>query len=98
MDGLAICSKGTEDIASLEVKELIGSKSEIKDSCIIFSIKKLEDLCLLCYKSQSVEKVLLLLDSFEFGSDFNEKMSKVISKLKFDEWLDKSNSFRVTCK
>jgi len=93
MKGLAIISKGIEDIAALEIKELINSKAEIKDSCVIFNIKKLEDLCLLCYKAQSVDKILFLLDHFNL-KDIDER----ISQIKFDEWLDKKTTFRVTCK
>ena len=93
MKGLAITSKGIEDIAVLEVKELINSKAEIKDSCITFTIKKLEDLCLLCYKAQSVDKILFLLDTFEL-----KDLGKQIAKIKFDKWLDKTTTFRVSCK
>ncbi|MBU0627816.1 MAG: methyltransferase [Nanoarchaeota archaeon] len=98
MKGLVVCSKGTEDICSLEINEIIGASSEKRDSCIIFDIKKLEELCILCYKAQSVEKVILLLDNFEFKGNFEDALSKSISKLKFDKWLDKETSFRVTCK
>jgi len=98
MKGLAICSKGIEDIAALEVKELIKSDSEIKDSCIIFNVKKLEDLCLLCYKAQSVDKILLLFDFFDFQDDFIKKAGEAIKKIKLKEWMDEENTFRVTCK
>jgi len=93
MKGLAICSKGIEDIAALELKELIKAKAQIEDSCVIFNIKKLEELCLLCYKAQSVEKILFLFDHFEL-----KDLNKTIKKIKFDKWLDKDTTFRVTCK
>ncbi len=69
MKALAITSKGIEDISADEIKELINAKTEIKDSCIIFEPKKLEDLALLCYKAQSVDKILFLFNHF----NFNEK-------------------------
>ena len=97
MKALAITSKGIEDITALEIKELISSKAEVKDSCVIFNIKKLEELCLLCYKAQSVEKILFLLDNFEF-KDFNKEIKKAIAKIDFSKWLDKTTTFRVTCK
>ena len=75
MKGLAICSKGTEDITALEIKEFINSKAEIKDGCVIFNIKKQEDLCLLCYKAQSVDRILFLFDNFEFR---NNDVSEII--------------------
>ena len=93
MKGLVITSKGIEDIAALEVKELIKAKSEIKDSCVIFDIKKLEELCLLCYKAQSAEKILFLLGAFEL-----KELEKSIAKIKFDDWLYKKTTFRVSCK
>ena len=93
MKGLAICSKGIEDIAALELKGLIKAKAQIEDSCVIFNIKKLEELCLLCYKAQSVEKILFLFDHFEL-----KDLNKTIKKIKFDKWLDKDTTFRVTCK
>lgn len=100
MKALAICSKGIEDIAALEIKELIKAESEIKDSCVLFNTKKLEDLCLLCYKSQSAEKILFFFDYFNFNdnNEFNKKIKEVIDKIKFDDWLDKKTTFRVTCK
>src|SRR3989338_7306509 len=100
MKALAITSKGIEDIAALEIKELIKAKTEIKDSCVFFEPKKLEDLCLLCYKAQSVDKILFLFDSFGFkdADDLINKLQKAIDKLKLDEWLDKKTTFRVSCK
>ncbi|MBW2989259.1 methyltransferase [Candidatus Woesearchaeota archaeon] len=100
MIGLAITSRGVEDTASLEIKELINSECQIKDKCIIFNLDKLEDLCLLCYKAQSVEKVLFLLGCFEFKGieDLKEKMGKVIGKAEWSDWLNKKTTFRVTCK
>ena len=95
MKGLAICSKGIEDITALEIKELINSKVEIKDSCVLFDIKRLEELCLLCYKAQSVDKILLLLGSFEFKSDLFEKIKEKIGRIGLDDWLDKK-TFRVS--
>jgi len=98
MKGLVITSKGIEDIAALEVKELIKAKASVKDSCVVFDVKKLEELCLLCYKGQSVEKVLFLFDSFEFKGDILSEMKKVVSKLELSDWLDKKTTFRVSCK
>ena len=98
MKALAICDKGLEDIAALEIKELIKEKSQIKDNCVLFSVKKLEDLCLLCYKSQSVSKILFLLDSFKFNNNgFSDNVEKNIEKINFDKWLDKKTTFVVRC-
>ena len=97
MKGLAITEKGIEDIATLEIKELINAKAEIKDSCIIFDIKNLTDLCVLCYKSQSVNRILYLFKHFEFDNNFFKIASEKIEKIDFSEWLDKNISFVVRC-
>ena len=61
METLAITIKGIEDIASLEIKELIKAKIiEEKPSVVIFKPNKLIDLCMLCYKAQSISRVLYL--------------------------------------
>jgi 23S rRNA G2445 N2-methylase RlmL len=100
MKGLAITSQGMEDIVSLEIKGLIGQEGESKESCVIFDIKKPQELCLLCYKAQSVEKILYLLDYFDFKDKegLYKNLKKVMGKIKFDQWLDKTSNFRVTCK
>ncbi len=98
MKGLVITSRGIEDIAALEVKELVEAKAVVEDGCVVFDLKKLEDLCLLCYKGQSFEKVLLLFDSFDFKEDILSKIKKAVSKVKFSDWLNKKTTFRVSCK
>ena len=62
MKGLAICYKGIEDISAKEISELIKAKTEIKEGCVVFDADNLEDLALLCYKTQSINRVLLLMD------------------------------------
>ena len=85
MKGIAICSKGIEDITALEIKELINSKASIKNSCVTFNIKKLEDLCLLCYKAQSVDKILFLFDNFKFKNI--DAIKEKIDKINLKKWL-----------
>jgi len=98
MKALAITSEGIEDIASLEIKELINAKSQVKKGCVIFDVKKIEDILLFCYKSQSVNKVLYLLDIFSFKTDLYDKISNSIRKMGLNKWLTKGKSFRVSCK
>lgn len=97
MKGLAITSRGIEETASLEISELIGAKCHAQDSCVAFDFKKYEDLCLLCYKSQSVDRIILLLDDFEF-KNFAEDFEKFFGKLDLSEWANKYKSFKVECK
>lgn len=99
MKGIVITHKGIEDISAKEIKELINSKSEIKDSVCIFNIKKLEDLCLLCYKGQSFIKILYLIDSFKF-KDFDDLIKKIGNKNiinEIDKWT-KNKTFKLDCK
>ena len=99
MKALAITSKGIEDISAKEIKELINAKTEIKESCIIFEPKKLEDLALLCYKAQSVDKILFLFNHFNFNEKnlFN-RLEKEINNLDLSEWLNKDTTFKVSCR
>jgi len=68
MKGLAITHKGIEDITSLEITELLKTNTIIKDSCVIFEPKSEDELALVCYKAQSIKKVLVLIDSFTITS------------------------------
>jgi len=62
----AVCEKGLEDISIRELGELIDVKATVHGTLVFFDVKKLDDLCFLCYKSQSIRRVGLLLSSFEF--------------------------------
>lgn len=94
--GVAIVSKGIENISALEVKELINTKTVVKETCVTFDCKSYEDLCLLCYKAQSVNKILCIFSNFKF-KELND-IKKEIDKIDFSKWLDKDKSFRVSCK
>ena len=96
MKGLAITSKGIESTAATEIKELIGSNCKIEESCVIFDIKKLSDLCLLCYKSQSADRVMHLVGSFSFNNFFDD-LESFIKKIEFDNWIIKLKKFKVEC-
>ena len=96
MKGLVITSKGIEETAAKEIKELVNAKSKIEECCVVFDFNKFNDLCLLCYKSQSIDRVLYLIGSFEF-KDFFADFEKFIGKLNFDGWIVKSKKFRIEC-
>lgn len=85
MKGIVLCNKGIEDIAALDVKEIIGKTAKVFDGYIIFSIDSYKDLCQLCYWSQSIRKVLLLLGSF-----------KKIKSIEINQkWLAPDKTFKV---
>lgn len=96
MKGLAITSKGVEETACTEISELTNSECKKEESCVIFEFKKFEDLCLLCYKAQSVDIILYLVGSFEFN-DFFDEFKKFIDKSNFNEWFGGYKKFKVEC-
>lgn len=96
MKGLAITSKGIEGISALEIKELINADCRIEECAVVFDFKKFEELCLLCYKSQSADRILCLIGKFEFRNFF-EELQEFIEKSGFDEWMGKCSSFKVEC-
>ena len=94
MKGFLITHKGMEDIAAVEVKEFIGSNPKINETCIIFDIKKYEDLFKLCYKSQSAIEIFYLLNEFNYKDIFIDFKNN-LDKIKLNEWLSKNTQFRV---
>ncbi len=101
MKAIAITHKGTEDIAALEIKELIRVNSKVNETTVLFEPKKMIDLCTLAYRAQSIIKVICLFDEFKIQTGFNEILKiieKRIKKINFDKWLDKGKSFKVLCK
>jgi putative N6-adenine-specific DNA methylase len=97
MKGFLTTHKRMEDIAALEIKELIRKKAEINEACIVFDIRKYEDLFKLCYKSQSATGVFYLLSEFGFNGTIKD-FQKNIGKIRFNEWLGKNTMFRVKCR
>jgi putative N6-adenine-specific DNA methylase len=93
MEALAISYEGMEDITAKEITELIKAKTEIKLSCVLFETNRLENLALLCYKAQSINRILLLLGKFQISKI--EDLKK-ISKIDFSKWL-KNRTFAARC-
>jgi 23S rRNA G2445 N2-methylase RlmL len=96
MNLLAIAHKGLEDISALEIDELIKTKAIIKPGCVLFDGEK-QDLALVCYKSQSIKKVMLLLDSFEIRSIKNIKDSVKGHTDEIKKYLTDDKTFAVRC-
>ena len=93
MKGAVVCDKGLEDISCVEVGELIGAKCEKREGVVVFEVKDLKDLCVLCYKAQSVYMVLYLFLEAEF-----DDLEKEIDNLDFKEWVEgKSFAVRAEC-
>jgi len=96
MKGFLTTYKGMENIAALEVNELIGKKPKISETCIVFEINKFEDLFKLCYHSQSATGIFYLLHQGNYNNLF-EDFRKIVPNIKFDEWLTNKSKFRVKC-
>ena len=96
MKGLAVTSKGIEETACIEIKELVNAECKAEECCVIFDFKDFKDLCLLCYKAQSIDRVLHLIGKFEFDNFFDE-LEKFINELKIDEWTKNYKKFKVEC-
>jgi len=88
MKGLAITNIGIEETTSSEIKELIGAKTQSGNGFVIFDTKKFDDFFTLCYKSQSILKIILILDEFKIN-DIDDIKSPV-EKLDLKDWLDDS--------
>ena len=97
MKGFLTTHKGMEDIAALEVKELIDKIAQVNETCIVFDIKKYQDLFRLCYLSQSAIGIYYLISEFNFKDIFRD-FKKNIKKIDLSEWLSKNNTFRVRCR
>jgi len=93
MKGLAICNIGIEDVAALDVKELLSQEAQVGKGFVTFDIASHADLCKLCYWGQSVSKALLVLE--EYGFDSLDELEKKIQKNTLDAWLTPGRTFRV---
>jgi len=96
MQGLLLVDKGLEDTAILELKELVKAKGKtVEPSLVLFNCKE-EDLARLCYKGQSMQRVLLLLGSAACKPDLEsiEKTArKIAESVDWKSWLKKGKSF-----
>ena len=77
----AIAEKGLEDISVREIKELIDADAQVKGTVLSFECSA-DDICLLCYKAQSLRRVGVWLAGFQF--DDMEYIEKEFRKLKLD--------------
>lgn len=66
MKALALTNPGIADVGVLEVKELLGIKAVPKKECVLFETSQVEQLFELCYKSQSLTRVLFVVSEGSF--------------------------------
>jgi len=96
MKFLAITHKGLEDITSLEVNELVKTKTSVSDGCVLFECSE-EEAALLCYKMQSAKKIILLIDNFKVSSLESIKDSVKKNLSEFKKYLVEDKTFAVRC-
>jgi len=97
MKAILTTHKGMEDIAALEVKEIIGAKAQVYESYTVFNIKKYEDLFKLSYTAQSAIGIYFLLSKFNYSDIFNDFKNNIPS-IDFSKWISKKLTFKVDCK
>ncbi len=93
--GLAITNKGIEAIAAKEIEELIGTKGKAGITIVQYTINELLDLCALCYKAQSLARVLFLAGKLRFTSE--EEIYEYAKTLDLSLFLTKDKTFAVRC-
>ncbi len=91
---LATTFKGFEEIAVQEVKELIKQKATAEKGYILFPATD-EQCAELCYKTQSLRKVVQLFGNFSF-KDFSD-FKKQCRALKADVSVLAKKTFKVEC-
>jgi 23S rRNA G2445 N2-methylase RlmL len=85
MQGAIITNPGIEAVSGKEIKELIGADCKIGRSVVTFEVRDIEELCTLCYCSQSAVKVLHLL----FAGTVNgiDGSCDAVKRLDLSAWL-----------
>lgn len=93
MRALAITNPGIEDISASEISELTGAKCKVRESCVEFEFSDFKSIFTVCYRAQSVRKVLLLLSDFEIKGI--ECIRKMLAGINISEWIGPESSFVV---
>lgn len=88
-----ICNSGFEDIAALEVKDITGAKTNIRESCVLFSTSE-EKAIEYCYNAQAPKKILLVLGKGRNAMQVAESIDTAAIKGSFALRSNKKNSER----
>lgn len=93
MQALCITKKGIEKVSALEIKEMIGAKSRINETAVLFNAKNAEELCKICYLGRSFTRVIHLIKNFKF-----DKKKELLKNLDIDlSSFLKKKTFAVRC-
>ena len=101
VEAVAIAHKGFETVCESEIVELIKAKKcVVGDTTVLFEAKDTKEIAELCYKAQSVSRIILVISKFEHngkkGNEFLELLKDSINAADFGAWL-KDRTFRVNC-
>jgi putative N6-adenine-specific DNA methylase len=88
--------RGFEEIAALEIKEILGEKAVPETEFVTFFATD-KQLAELCYKTQTTRRVLRLFGTFSFSSLETLKQSALATLEKTDLSIFSSKTFRVEC-
>lgn len=92
MKALGICSEGFEKAAAIEINEITGKETVEELGGVSFEAENNEEIAELCYRAQSLHKVMLVLG--EFNTDnLEDNLGEKIKKTDFGSWLN--GTFRV---
>ncbi len=94
VDVLGTTFKGFEKSAVLEVREILGKKAAPFTAGVVFSATD-KEIAEICYKTQSLKKVIKLFGEFSFNS--LDEIKKNCTELKIDLKLFAKKTFRVDC-
>ena len=98
MKALALTNKGLEEFCEKEIKEKIKtSTTKIKENCVFFEAKDIDELCSFAYTSQTSAKVLLLIDEFSFRGQ-QDLIKKASEKKQEIEKYISGKTFKVNTK
>ncbi|MDA1196793.1 MAG: THUMP domain-containing protein [Nanoarchaeota archaeon] len=94
---IVLVSKGLEQAAEQEIKDLTKAKTKIEDQIVLAETTR-ENICVIAYKAQTLDIVGELLASFEYTDeeDLLKKAESEIKTITWKDWIDKEISFRVT--
>jgi 23S rRNA G2445 N2-methylase RlmL len=92
----AITFIGFEAVAAQEIKELIGAKAVLHKGVITFSASD-KELARLCYKAQSLKRVMRLFGTFSFTNTDNWKKQTHALLKKTDCSVFSKRSFKAVC-
>jgi 23S rRNA (guanine2445-N2)-methyltransferase / 23S rRNA (guanine2069-N7)-methyltransferase len=101
MDAFVITQKGSEPVAALDITDILGKASEQHETVVLFKASA-EELILLAYRSQAVNRVLILLGRADVNKHLEESAATIKQSLGTLSGADalqqfKGKTFRVNC-